>query len=224
MLIVCPVAGLGAAEAGEAAEPLPTEWYGSGFLTRNTPIGSILRFGDDEIPHTSFSGATGGGLKVGVFPRFFKSILGGEIEAVGHGGSFTAPQTASGGTIRSAQLDTTLFNFRANLIARYPGDLIQPYIGGGLGLSFVNVDGQVQSAAGNRTSSEVLIGAGVQVILGVRLIVTNHVFGFAEYRYGVVFVEGDDGCSGKDEDCAPKPTIGLEHLTHDIAVGIGFRF
>jgi hypothetical protein len=163
MLIVCPIAELDAAETEESSEPLPKEWYVSGFLMRSYPIGGTLKFDGDKIPDTSFDRAIGGGLKIGVFPSA-KSIFGAEVEASGHGGSITAPQTVLGNTVRSAQLDMTLFNFMVNALARYPGDIIQPYVGAGLGLSILGMDGHTQSSAGIRESDS-LLGLTLQASL-----------------------------------------------------------
>ena len=225
ILIVCPIAELDAAETEESAEPLPKEWYVSGFLMRSYPIGSTLKFDGDKVPDTSFDSATGGGLKIGVFPSY-KSVFGAEFEAFGHGGSITAPHTVVGNTTRSAQIDTSVFNFMANALARYPGDYIQPYTGVGLGLSILGTDGYTQSSAGIREPDS-LFGLTLQGIIGVRLLVTNHLFGFAEYKPALFFGKEGDGCgSGKYRraGCTPRPTHSLNSQSHYVSVGIGYRF
>ncbi len=225
ILIVCPIAELDTAEAEESAEPLLKEWYVSGFLMRSYPIGGTLKFDGDKIPDTRFDRATGGGLKIGVFPST-KSIFGAEVEASGHGGSITAPQTVLGNTVRSAQLDMTLFNFMVNALARYPGDIIQPYVGTGLGLSILGMDGHTQSSAGIREPDS-LLGLTLQGIIGLRLLVTHHLFGFAEYKPALLFgIEGDGCGSGKYRrtNCTPRPTHSLNTQSHAVSVGIGYRF
>ncbi|THJ16937.1 MAG: porin family protein [Nitrospira sp. CG24B] len=226
ILIVCPIAELDAAETEESAEPLPKEWYVSGFLMRSYPIGSTLKFDGDKIPDTSFDSATGGGLKIGVFPSY-KSVFGAEVEVSGHGGSITAPQTVVGDTVRSAQLDTTRLNFMVNALARYPGDYIQPYTGVGLGLAIILTDGQTQSSSGIR-ETESLSGLTLQGIIGARLIITDHLFGFAEYKPALFFWgKEDDGCgSGKyrKRNCIPRPIHSLDSQSHYVSVGIGYRF
>lgn len=225
ILIVCPIAELDAAETEEAAEPLPKEWYVSGFLTRSYPISGTLKFDGDKIPDTTFDHATGGGLKIGVFPSY-KSIFGAEVEASGHGGSITAPQAVAGNTGRSAQLDMTAFNFMVNALARYPGDIIQPYVGAGLGLSILGMDGHTQSSSGIRKPDS-LLGVTLQGIVGVRLLVTNHLFGFAEYKPALlVGIEGDGCGSGRYRiaGCTARPTHSLSSQSHYVAAGIGYRF
>ncbi len=228
MLIVCPIAGLDVAEAEESAEPLSKEWYVSGFLMRSYPIGSLLKFDGDKIPDTRFDSTTGGGLKIGAFPSS-KSVFGAEVELSGHGGSLTAPQTVVGNKVRSAQLDTTQFNFMVNALARYPGDFIQPYAGVGLGFSILGTDGHTQSSAGIREPDSVS-GLNVQGILGVRLMITDHLFGFTEYKPALFAGKEGDGCgtggrySSRKANCTPRPTHSLHFQSHYVAVGIGFRF
>ncbi|MGC4095476.1 MAG: outer membrane beta-barrel protein [Nitrospira sp.] len=225
MLIVCPIAELDAAETEEPAEPLPKEWYLSGFLMRSYPIGGTLKFDGDKIPDARFDSATGGGLKIGVFPSS-KSIFGAEVELSGHRAAITAPRTVSGNTVRSAQLDMTAFNFIVNALTRYPGDIIQPYAGVGLGLSILGTDGRTQSSAGIREPDS-LFGLTMQGILGVRLLVTHHLFGFAEYKPALSFGTEGDGCgSGKYRrtNCTPRPTHSLNTHSHSMSVGIGYRF
>ncbi len=229
MLVVCPIAGLDAAEAEETAESLPREWYASGFLMRSYPIDSTLKFDGDKIPDTTFHGAMGGGLKIGVFPSS-KSVFGAEVELSGHGGSITAPQTVVGNTVRSARLDTTVFNFMVNALVRYPGDLIQPYTGVGLGFSIIQTDGHTQNSTGIGEPDS-LSGLAVQGIIGVRLLVTNHLFGFAEYKPMLFFGKEGDGCTvcsrygcRKKANCTPRPTHSLDSQSHCVLAGIGFRF
>jgi opacity protein-like surface antigen len=229
MLLLCPIAELDTAEAEESTEPLSKELYVSGFLTRSYLIGGTLKFAGDKIPDTRFDGAIGGGLRIGVFPSY-KSIFGAEIEISGPGQSITAQHTVSGGTVRSAQLDMTQINFMANVLARYPGDVIQPYTGVGLGLSMIETNGHTQSSAGIREPDS-LSGLTLQGIIGIRLLVTNHLFGFAEYKPTLFVGKEGDGCgsgygkySYRKANCTPRPTHSLNSQSHSVVVGIGFRF
>ena len=232
LMLVCPVAGLDSAEAEETAGPLPREWYVSGFVTRSYPIDRMLKIKGDEIPDTRFDGSFGGGLKIGGFPSS-KSVFGGELELSGHGGSLTAPRTVVGSRVHSAQLDTTVFNFMVNVLARYPGDMIQPYAGVGLGFSVLEFDGHTQSASGIR-EPDGFAGFAMQSLIGVRLLVTSHLFGFAEYKPSLFLgKEGDPciKCSGgrysscrRIPNCTTPPLHSLNFYSHCVAVGIGFRF
>ncbi|OQW64445.1 MAG: hypothetical protein BVN28_03315 [Nitrospira sp. ST-bin4] len=230
ILIMCPIAEIDEAEAEEAARPLPKEWYVSGFLTHHYPIGSLLKVDGDKIPDTRFDGAMGGGLKIGAFPSY-TSVFGAEVELSGYGGSITAPQTVVGNRVRSAQLDTTVFNFMVNVLARYPGDFMQPYAGVGLGFSILGMDGHTQSSAGMYEPDSVS-GLAVQGIIGVRLIVTDHLFGFAEYKPALFSGKEGDRCTTcsryggcrRIPNCTTPPLHNLNFQSHCVAVGIGFRF
>lgn len=222
MLLLCPITGLDAAEAGESAKFLPTEWYVSGFLMRSYPIGGTLKIDGDRIPDTRFDSAMGGGLKIGAFPSP-KSVLGAEFEASGHGGSITAPQTVVGTRVRSNQLDTTQFNLMVNALVRYPGDFIQPYAGIGLGFSVLQADGHIQSSSGIRETGSFFGGTG-QGIIGVRLLITDYLFGFTEYKPTLF-----QGCDDKyrhirKSNCALRQFHRLDSQSHHVSVGIGFRF
>ena len=230
MLLLCPIAELDEAEAEESAEPLPREWYVSGFLLRSYPIGGTLKFDGDKIPDTTFDGATGGGLKIGVFPSAFRSVLGAEVEVSGHGGTITAPLTQVGNRVRSAHLDTTQFNFMVNALVRYPGDFIQPYAGVGIGFSILGMDGHTQSSAGIREPDSVP-GLAVQGIIGVRLIATNHLFGFVEYKPSLFSGKEGDRCTvcgryscRRIANCTTPPLHSVHSQSHCVAVGIGVRF
>jgi len=222
-LIVCFDA-LSVAEAQESGHPLTNEFYVGAFATRSNPTGSDISLGGDKIPQASFSSSTGGGIKGGIFPKFFRSYLGGEIEAFGHGGTIRAPQTVSGGVTRSADLNMAVVTVIGNLIARYPGDLFQPYVGAGLGWSYIGLSGRTQSSAGLRTSPDQTFGITVQALVGLRLILTNHFFGFAEYKYAYTYGEGDDGCDSANKSCQPLPIHALDFQRHYISLGVGFRF
>jgi opacity protein-like surface antigen len=229
ILIMCPIAELDEAEAEEAAEPLRKEWYVSGFLLRSYPIGGSLKVDGDKIPDTRFEGAMGGGLKIGVFPSY-KSVFGAEVELSGHGGSITAPHTVINNRVRSAQLDRTQFNFMVNALARYPGDIIQPYAGIGLGFSVLGLDGQTQSSAGI-LEPDGFAGFALQGIIGVRLIVTNHLFGFVEYKPMLFTGKEGDRCRVCTRyscrtlaNCTTPPLHSLNVQSHCVAVGVGFRF
>lgn len=232
ILMLCPIAELDEAEAEEATKPLPKEWYVSGFLTHSYPIGNLLKVNGDKIPDTSFDSGMGGGLKIGAFPSF-TSVFGAEVELSGYGGSITAPQTVVGDRVRSAQLDTTAFNFMVNVLARYPGDFIQPYAGVGLGFSILDLDGHTQSSAGIREPDSVT-GFAMQGLIGVRLLVTNQFFGFAEYKPSLFLGKEGDACikcsGGKYSscrripNCTTPPLHSLNFQSHCVAAGIGFRF
>src|SRR4029077_6298324 len=82
---------------------------------------------------TRITNGVGAGIKVAVFPRYLGNIIGVELESFGHGSEITFSSSANGGS--SASTNLWVFNSMANLILRYPGKTLVPYIGAGGGLS-----------------------------------------------------------------------------------------
>ena len=204
--------------------PREKDHYVAGFVTKSSPTGSDLTLGGDKIPQSSFSGSTGGGVKIGTFLPIAKRVFGGEIELFGHGGRIKAPQTTDGGIRRSADLSMSLFAAMANVIARYPGDFIQPYVGFGAGLVVIDLNGPAQSQAGYRQGKTTL-GGGIQGLAGVRMNVTKHIFLFTEYKHLISTAEegeGDD-CGEKNQPSCP-PLFGVDFQSHYLSMGAGIRF
>jgi opacity protein-like surface antigen len=198
--------------------------YVSAFLTRSQPTGGSYYYKEDKIPSLTIDGGTGGGLKVGGYMRPMNYGLGFELEAFGHGGKLSAPQTRNGGVVRFANQDFTMVNVMGNVLLRYRGDLIQPYVGGGVGLTITRMNGQVQSQGGLQTGSHGIWGFGAQVIAGARLVVTQHLFLFAEYKYLVSYAD-NDSCTEEDTKNGPCLVPNeLNYQSHYGTVGIGFSF
>ena len=76
-------------------------------------------------------GGLGGGLKVGFFPAFTGQFVGLEAGLSGLDGKVNAPTATTGGVTRSANFRLQSVNAMANLLLRYPGEIIQPYVGVG---------------------------------------------------------------------------------------------
>jgi len=189
------------AEAQDPDEQRFGEPYVAGFFTRSNPFGGDLSFGGDKIPSLSIDNGTGGGLKVGAYFNPVNRVFGGKLDLFGNGGKLTAPRTTSGGVTRFVDQDLTLINALFNVLARYPGDLIQPYVGIGAGVSLGIFDGDIQSAAG-RHGSYSAIGFAAQGLAGVRLKITEHFFGFAEYKYfAAMFNTKECQDNEKEEQC-----------------------
>jgi opacity protein-like surface antigen len=198
--------------------------YISGFLTRAQPTGGSYYYNADRIPSLTIEGGTGGGLKLGGFIRPTNYALGFELEAFGHGGKLSAPQTMDGGVVRFANQNLTMVNVMGNVLLRYRGDLIQPYVGGGAGLAIASTSGQAQSQGGLQTGSHGMFGFAAQVIAGARLMVTQHLFLFAEYKYLVSYAD-NDSCTEEDKKKGPCPVLNeLSYQSHYGTVGIGFSF
>lgn len=198
--------------------------YLSVFLTRAQPTGGRYSYLEDNIPSLTVDGGTGGGAKVGGFFRPFNYAFGFELEAFGHGGKLSAPQTMNGGVTRFVNQDFTMVNLMANVLARYRGDLIQPYVGGGVGFAAVFTDGQAQSKGGLQSGAHGLTGVAAQAIAGARLVVTQHVFVFAEYKYLVSYTDSDPCGDAEKQNNTCQVLNELSYQSHYAAIGIGFSF
>lgn len=198
--------------------------YLSVFLTRAQPTGGSYYYQEDKIPSLTVDGGTGGGAKLGMFFRPLNYAFGLELEAFAHGGKLSAPQTTNGGVTRFANQDFTMVNMMGNALLRYPGDLIQPYIGVGVGWAAVFTQGQAQSQGGLQSGSHGLSGVAAQAIGGARLVVTQHVFLFAEYKYHVSYTEADHCGESEKKDDTCRVLNELSYQSHYATVGIGFSF
>jgi opacity protein-like surface antigen len=122
----------------------------------------------------------GAGIKVAVFPHYLGNIIGVGLESFGHGNEITFSSSASAGSTVSTNL--WVFNSMANLILRYPGKMLVPYIGVGGGLS----DGVLTHANILGRSDRDFEGSwtfGYQFLGGVQGNLTEKVFLFSEYKY-----------------------------------------
>lgn len=211
--------------AQQAEEPRFAEPYVSAFLTRSQPTRGTYNYLEDSIPSLTIKSGTGGGFKVGAYARPLNYAFGAELEGFVHGGKLSAPQTTIGGVTRSANQDFTMVNVMVNVLARYKGDFIQPYVGGGVGLTGVFTNGQAQSAGGTQSGTHGLTGLAAQAIAGARMIITQHIYAFAEYKYLVSFSELDNCGDEKDKPASTCRILNeLSYQSHYATVGIGFSF
>ncbi len=129
---------------------------------------------------TRITNGVGAGIKVAVFPHYLDNIVGIELESFGHGSEITFSSSAHAGSPASTNL--WVFNSMVNLILRYPGKALVPYIGVGGGLS----DGVLTHANIPGRSDQDFEGSwtfGYQFFGGLQGNVTEKVFLFSEYKY-----------------------------------------
>ncbi|MBA3753525.1 MAG: porin family protein [Nitrospira sp.] len=124
----------------------------------------------------------GAGLKVGLFPHFTKRVIGIELDSSIHGGALSFPSTAIGQNNGTGRSDVLILNTMFNLILRYPGEMVTPYVGVGAGWSQgtllnPNIAGRADQ---DFDSARTL---GYQYLAGVKAMVSPKVFLFGEYRY-----------------------------------------
>ena len=198
------------------------EIYLSVFMLGNIPSNRALKFETDPYPNTNVEGGLGGGIKVGYYPAFTGRIVGIEGEFSGFNAKVDAPQSTSGGVTRSGQFRLNVFNAMANLLFRYPGKTVQPYVGAGVGLSGafardINLQhgavGAINENAGDAAFAYQLIGGG-------RVNVTDRVFLFSEYKYMVANYKWESELPNG----AGGPSFSLPFRTHIISGGVGFSF
>ncbi|WP_447977906.1 outer membrane beta-barrel protein [Candidatus Nitrospira bockiana] len=100
----------------------------------------------------------------------------------------------------------------ANLVARYPGEILQPYVGVGVGSFFSR--SHVRSGTLDRSVSGT--DFGLNALAGLRWMVTENIAVFGEAKYQRVQIKFD-------------PSAGLNGSTNTynpihVAVGIGYHF
>ena len=233
LVAMLPISGYGAeegkpsetektAEAGNAAEETKTEAYISLYILGSNPLNRNVELSDDPFPQTSVGGGLGGGIKVGSYPAFANRILGIEAELFGHNGDIVAPLTTTGGVTRSANATLNVVNAMVNLLLRYPGDVLQPYVGVGGGLSggFLRGADIQQSQIGTFTGNAGDAAFGYQFLAGLRVNVSERFFLFSEYKYFLANYKWES----EDVLGAAGPSASLDFRTHIVAGGVGFKF
>ena len=208
------------ADVSQAEEK--TEFYVSLFMQGSHPLNRPVRLQDDPYSNTDVQGGLGGGLKVGVFPAFAGRVVGVEAELSGLDGKVDAPTVTTGGVTRSANFRLQSINVMANLLLRYPGEVIQPYVGIGAGLSggFAR-DLNLQHSTIGVIRENAADGAfAYQFLGGVRANVSEHVFLFTEYKYFVANYQWESEFANGSHG----PSFTLNYRTHIISGGLGFRF
>ena len=203
-----------------AAEFEQGDGYFSLYVLGSSPADRNLRIGSEDIPNTSLGSAVGAGLKVAYFPAFTRRFLGLEADYFGYSGDIVAPHTTVGGVPRFANVSLTTMNGMVNLIARYPGEIVQPYVGvgGGTSLGFLTSI-NFQSSAGTFSGDAFKAAWAYQFIGGLRINATQRFFLFGEYKFvGTRFKWDSEGPSGS------RPQVSLDYRAQLILGGIGIRF
>jgi len=151
----------------------------------------------------------GAGLKVGLFPAALKRIVGLEMDSNMHGAALSFPNIANGQSNATGHSDLLLINTTFNLILRYPGERVRPYVGFGLGWSHgtllnPNIAGRDDK---DFDSAYALVH---QFLGGGQFVISPKWFLFGEYRY----VSANYHWEG----------LAMDFRTHYGLVGAGLRF
>ena len=103
-----------------------TEFYCAFSILGTIPKDGDLTVIGTTIFDTNVKGSAGAGLKAGIFPKFAGGVFSVAGKVFGHVGKLSGSQ---------AQSDLTVINFMVNVLARYPGEIIQPYVRVGVDVS-----------------------------------------------------------------------------------------
>lgn len=176
---------------------------------------------DNEITDPLFpAGTTAGNLDLkssvvygGKIGYYFESLkwAGVEVEAFtatpdvkAQGVAVTAPGVGPL-SLQQPQLDVRVTTLAFNALARYPGDVLQPYAGVGLGVFFASI--------GNNQSDT---APGLNALAGLRMKVTQQVGLFAEYKYNRAAFSFEPS----------RTALGLDttYQAHHVVFGVGYHF
>lgn len=204
-------AGEPSSSRAQVSEKRRPEFYTAFSILGTIPKDKNLNVGEAIIPNTDVKGSVGAGIKFGGFPTFAGGVFGFEGEIFGHGGKLSAPQ---------AQGNLTAINFMTNVLARYPGEIIQPYVGAGFGPSLGLLrDSNIQVAGSQLVGNGGSMTLAYQFLGGVRAYVTKKVFLFGEYKYFAA-----NYTWRTDADRIGSPSVNLKFQTQIISGGIGISF
>lgn len=160
-------------------------------------------------PGTSVGNGAGAGLKVAVFPVIGKGFLGIELESMGNSSNLSVPLTTGPGAGTVGRTNLWVFNSMANLILRYPGLPVIPYVGVGAGLSQGVLSGANIPGRSDQ-DFESSAAFGYQFLGGLQSDVTKRIFLFGEYKYLSANYHWQ--------------TLSLEYRCQYAVAGIGLRF
>jgi len=222
-LVLSSIVGSLNAGAQESGNPNTgkTEGYVSLYGLYTSPKTSNISLGSAEFPDTSLDNGFGGGIKTGIFPKFTRGFVGAELDLFGFGSKITSPQMLVGGLPSFFNGNLTSINFMVNVVARYPGEYLQPYAGAGAGGSWgllTSVD--FQSQGFQSISDTGATGAfAYQFFGGLRTNVTKRFFVYGEYKYFKADYKWD-----AQVIFGPDTSVSLDFTTHIFSGGIGIRF
>lgn len=212
--------------AATAAALLPAtaaaQWSSGQFSV--TPRGGFMMYDDasgiDDAPYFGVEASYS-------FSPFF---------SVGTGLNVSRPQTLGDQFISQLTFGDTTYYFAveqplmlidAGLTAtgRYPGDLVTPYVMGGVGYYTLDLDPQVETRPERSSDVSGMLGAGLHFRVGrnvgIQLEVRDLIFtGFD--RDDLNPVESEFNNTRFPEDFAPPPAA--KSTVHNLMFGIGFSF
>jgi opacity protein-like surface antigen len=180
----------------------------SGYALGSWPR-DLAIFNQETTVPASIQDGFGAGLKVGLFPAALRRMVGLELDSNMHGGAISFPNVANGQNNGSGRSDLLILNTTFNLILRYPGETVRPYVGIGIGWSHgtllnPNIAGRDDK---DFDSARAL---GHQFLGGTQVLLSPKIFLFGEYRYFSANYHWEG--------------LAMDFRTHYGLVGVGLRF
>lgn len=214
ILLLCCLCLRDVAIAGEFGD-VELSAYALGSWPRDVNI-----FNQETTVPASIQDGFGAGFKVGIFPSALHRMVGLELDSNVHGTAVSFPNIATGQNHGTGRSDLLMINTTFNLILRYPGERLRPYIGAGIGWSHgtllnPNIAGRDDDDFDSARAFTHQFLGGAQVVLSphVRLFNTQQtvaIFLYGEYRY----LSSDYHWEG----------LAIDFRTHYGLVGAGLRF
>ena len=200
--------------ADDASPRTGPEIYGGVYVFGSLAQNRNLNVGGEELPSTTVKNAAGGGFKAGVFPAFTGYVVGIQAESFGLGHEVKAPASMGASGVQSGHGTLLAWTTMVSLIMQYPGKLVKPYggVGAGWSSSYL-VDAHFTKCAVTQAGTLRDTSLAFQYFAGVRMLVTEKVFVFGEYKYFASRYQW----SGNLE-----PSLDLR--THIVAIGVGLSF
>jgi opacity protein-like surface antigen len=166
-------------------------------------------FNQETTVPASIRDGLGAGLKVGLFPAALRRMVGLELDSNMHSGAISFPNVAKGQNNGAGRSDLLILNTTFNLILRYPGETVRPYVGIGIGWSHgtllnPNIAGRDDK---DFDSARAL---GHQFLGGTQVLLSPKIFLFGEYRYFSANYHWEG--------------LAMDFRTHYGLVGVGLRF
>lgn len=184
--------------------------YLLGALAQNRPL--IL--GGDSLGGTVVRDGAGAGFRAGIFPAFAHGIIGIQADTFGMGNELSLPSSTSSVGARSARGTILSGNTLVSLVARYPGEQFQPYLGAGIGVSSALLVGaELIHGTSRQTGTARDTSFAHQYFAGLRANLTARLFVFGEYKWFSVRYAWNGELS---------PAI--DYRVHVVALGVGSSF
>ncbi len=158
------------------------EIYLAGYGMATQPSNQGISLKGRGVSDEKIHGDPGLGLKIGLFPSFFHGYLGVELESFGQNNSLSFPVEENGVARGKGKSDLITYSSMVNLLLRYPGRNVRPYVGIGGGLSSgILLNPNIPGRKDNNI--EMASAPGYQLFGGIQLVITKGWFVFGEYKY-----------------------------------------